>query len=345
MTKTHAMAACAGLAIAAAGCSADARTQIRIVGSSTVYPFTTAVAEQFKRGYPQFSAPIVEATGTGGGMKLFCSGIGEQYPDFTNASRRIKASEVKLCQSNGVTGIIELQVGIDGLAIAAGKNSPINGLTLRDIYLALAAMPYGKKNTARTWRDVNPKLPAVRIELIGPPPTSGTRDSFNELYMEAGCNTNPAMAALKKSDEDRYKAVCTKIREDGPYVEAGENDNLIVQKLASNPNALGAFGYSYFEENRDKLKDIAIDGVPANIETITSFKYPASRKMYIYAKAQHMRAVRGMREFLAEYSKETTWGPGGYLARRGMVPSTAADRRTYAAVARSGTLLAPGSVK
>lgn len=338
------MAGCATAAMVA-GVAAEARTQIRVVGSSTVYPFTTAVAEQFKRTYPQFSAPIVESTGTGGGIKLFCSGVGEQYPDMANASRRIKAGEVKSCQANGVTGIIELQVGLDGIALAQARGAPNIGLTERDIYLALAATPFGKKNTARTWKDVNAKLPARKIEVLGPPPTSGTRDAFAELILEKGCSTNPAMVALKKSDEAKYKNICTKVREDGPYVEAGENDNLIVQKLAANPNSMGIFGYSYLEENADKIEGIALQGVPATYDNIASFKYPASRPLYVYVKAQHMRAVRGMREFLAEYTKETTWGKGGYLARRGLVASPDAVRAKNRQIASAATVLDASTVK
>ena len=341
IVMTAAVAACA----LGAAEMAEARTQIRIVGSSTVYPFTTAVAEQFKRTYPQYPAPIVESTGTGGGLKLFCGGVGEQHPDMANASRRIKASEIKTCADNGVTGIIEVQVGLDGIALAQGlKGTPI-GLTEADLYKALAATPFGKKNTATTWRDVNAKLPATKIEVLGPPPTSGTRDAFAELIMEKGCVSDPAMAALKKSDEAKYKTICTKIREDGPYVEAGENDNLIVQKLASNPNAIGIFGYSYLEENRDKIKDIPLQGVPATYANIASFKYPASRPLYVYVKAQHVKAVRGMREFLAEYTKESTWGPGGSLAKRGLVASPDDVRAKNAAAAKSLTLLDTASIK
>ncbi len=336
---------CATIALVAAAGAAEARTQIRIVGSSTVYPFTTAVAEQFKRTYPQFQAPIVESTGTGGGIKLFCSGVGEQFPDFANASRRIKASEVKTCQANGVTGIVEVQIGLDGLTIAQSRTGNFKNLSELDVYKALAATPFGKPNTAKTWKDVNPSLPATKIEVLGPPPTSGTRDAFNDLYMIKGCETNPAMPALKKTDENKYKLVCTKLREDGAYVEAGENDNLIVQKLAASPNTLGVFGYSYLEENQDKIKDVPINGVTATYESIASFKYPASRPLFIYAKAQHMKAVRGMKEFLAEYTKETTWGKGGYLARRGLVASPDAVRAKNAQVASAGTLLDPSTVK
>ena len=339
------MSSCAALALLAGGAAAEARTQIRIVGSSTVYPFTTAVAEQFKRSYPQFQAPIVESTGTGGGIKLFCSGVGEQFPDMANASRRIKASEVKTCQANGVTGIVEIQVGLDGIVMAQGRNATSYSLTELDVYKALAAEPFGKKNTAKTWKDVNSKLPATKIEVLGPPPTSGTRDAFGELIMTKGCETNPAMVALKKTDENKYKSICTKLREDGAYVEAGENDNLIVQKLAANPNALGIFGYSYLEENADKIKGVPIQGVSATYDNIASFKYPASRPLYVYIKAQHMKAVRGMKEFLAEYTKESTWGKGGYLARRGLVSSPDAVRAKYAQVASAATLLDTATVK
>jgi phosphate transport system substrate-binding protein len=347
VTKKFLLATVSATLVAGIGTTTvQARNQIRIVGSSTVYPFTTAVAETFARNNPKFRAPIVESTGTGGGMKIFCSGIGPNYPDMTNASRRIKASEVKTCAESGVTKIVEVQVGLDGLALAHSKAAPSFTLTLRDIYAALAANPWGKgPNKAKTWKDVNSKLPADKIELIGPPPTSGTRDSFNELVMEAGCQTNAAMAPLKKSDEAKYKAICVKMREDGAYIEAGENDNLIVQKLASNPKAIGAFGYSYLEENKDKIKGIGINGVEPTTETVQSGKYPISRSLFIYVKAQHIGAIPGMKEFMDEYAKESTWGPRGYLVRRGLIPSTDAVRQSATANAANLTLLDPKTVK
>lgn len=326
------------------GC-ADSRTQIRVVGSSTVFPFTTAVAENFNRSQPEFSAPIVESTGTGGGIKLLCAGVGSRFPDIANASRRMKASELRDCASNGVTKVIEVQVGIDGLVLAQGKSGqPIN-LSLRDVYLALAEKPFGKPQTAKTWKDVNPALPAIRIEVIGPPPTSGTRDSFNELYMEAGCLTEPAMKALKKSDEHQFKLICTKIREDGGFVEAGENDNLIVQKLASNPMAIGAFGFSFLEANLDTLRDVEVDGIPANYETISNQSYPAARPLFIYVKAQHVPAIRGLHEFLEEYTSERAWGPDGYLRRRGLVASPAEIRAESRENAMSLRALVEGDLK
>jgi phosphate transport system substrate-binding protein len=334
----------AGMVLAAAclltACAGGGRTQIRIVGSSTVYPFTTAVAEQFKRKWPEFPAPIVESTGTGGGIKLLCAGLGAQFPDAANASRRIKKSEVDDCAAHGVKGLIELQVGIDGLVIAQSRQANFPGLTERDVYMALAANPFGKgPNRARTWQDVNPALPAIRIEVIGPPPTSGTRDSFNELYMLKGCTSEPAMAALKKADEDRFKQVCEKIREDGAFIEGGENDNLIVQKIAGNPNALGVFGFSFVEENGDRVKGLPLHGVAPTYDHIAGGQFPASRPLYLYVKAQHVPAVRGMREFLAEYARDSTWGRAGYLARKGLVAAPEPVRRTGEAVARALTVM------
>jgi phosphate transport system substrate-binding protein len=309
------------LALLVAGCDGGGRTQIRIVGSSTVFPFTTAVAENFARSNPEFSSPIVEATGTGGGIKLFCSGTGSAFPDIANASRRMKPSELSDCAANGTGDVVEVKVGIDGVVMVQGKGGTPIDLRLRDVYAALAAEPFGRPQTARTWRDVNPALPPIRIEVIGPPPTSGTRDAFNELYMVAGCKTEPAMLALEKSDPERFNTVCNKVREDGAFVQAGENDNLIVQKLGANPRALGVLGFSFLEQNLDTLRDVAIDGVPATYETISTFRYPAARPLFIYVKAQHARAVRGVKEFLDEYTSERAWGPGGYLQRRGLVPS------------------------
>jgi phosphate transport system substrate-binding protein len=316
-----ALAGCGGQGTGAGGGTSG--QQIHIVGSSTVYPFTTAVAERFAQTNASFGAPIVESTGTGAGMKLFCGGVGDQFPDMTNASRRIKASELEMCRSNGVNQVIEIPVGIDGLALIQAANAPPGfQVTAADIYEAVAANPYGKPNTAKTWRDVNPALPATAIQVFGPPPTSGTRDSFAELILEKGCTTNAEMKALKESDEDRYKDVCTKVREDGAYIEAGENDNLLVQKVAQNPDAVGILGYSFLEENTDKVRGIALNGVAPTAATIGSLEYPGARQIYVYAKGEHMNVIPGMKEFLAEYARG--WGQSGYLTQRGLIPSPAA---------------------
>jgi len=291
---------------------------IKIVGSSTVYPFTTAVAEEFQRANPGISV-IVESTGTGSGIKLFCAGVGSDHPDIVNASRQMKASEYESCTSAGVENVIEVPVGIDGLTLISAQDAPELNLSLEDIYKALAANPYGKgPNQAKTWKDVNPSLPAIKIRVLGPPPTSGTRDSLNELIMEKGCSSNAEMKALKDSDEDRYKEVCTKIREDGAFVEAGENDNLLVQKVAADPGTLGVLGYSFLEENQDKVKPVAINGITPNAQTISNLEYPGARKLFIYTKGQHVQAKPAIREFIAAYQR--MWGPGGALERRGLVP-------------------------
>jgi phosphate transport system substrate-binding protein len=323
MTKSYFAAAL--VAVLLAGCGQQSGgaqgRQIQIVGSSTVYPFTTAVAEQFQRGHPGMSA-IVESTGTGAGMKLFCAGVGDQHPDMTNASRRIKASEYQDCAKNGVKRIIEVPVGIDGLALIEGKSGAAMTLTARDVYAALAANPFGRgPNTAKTWKDVNPALPAVAIQVYGPPPTSGTRDSLAELILEKGCESDPAMKALKDKDKDKHKDLCTKVREDGAFVEAGENDNLLVQKVAANPGAIGVLGYSFLEENQDKVKGIPLGGIAPTAETISSLTYPGARQLYIYVKGEHLDVIPGMREFLAEYAK--AWAKRGYLERRGLIPSPA----------------------
>ena len=312
------------LAATLAACGGDgagsSATQLKAVGSSTVYPFTTAVAEAYQRANPG-SSVIVESTGTGAGMKLFCSGVGDQFPDMTNASRRIKKSEYELCAQNGVKQVIEIPVGIDGLAFIESKEGPSMDLTPRDIYAAIAANPFGKPNTAKTWKDVNPALPATPIQVYGPPPTSGTRDSLAELILEKGCDSDPAMKALKASDDARHKDICTKVREDGAYIEAGENDNLMVQKIAQNADAIGVLGYSFLEENADKVRGVTLAGVAPTSETISNLSYPGARQIYIYAKGEHVGAVPGMREFLAEYAK--AWSKGGYLERRGLIPSPA----------------------
>jgi phosphate transport system substrate-binding protein len=322
LTKHILAAGIAALALAGCGDQTGGASgqQIQIVGSSTVYPFTTAVAEQFQRTNPGMSV-IVESTGTGAGMKLFCGGVGDNFPDMTNASRRIKASELEDCTRNGVKQVIEVAVGIDGLALIEANNGPGLQLSAADVYKAVAATPFGQPNTARTWRDVNPSLPPVPIRVFGPPSTSGTRDSFAELILEKGCESDPAMKALKESDKDRHKTVCTKVREDGAWVDAGENDNLLVQKVTQDPGAVGVLGYSFMEENRDKVRGIPLGGVAPTAETISSLTYPGARQVYVYAKGEHVNVIPGMREFLAEYSK--AWGKGGYLERRGMIPSPA----------------------
>jgi phosphate transport system substrate-binding protein len=322
LTKHILAAGIAALALAGCGDQTGGASgqQIQIVGSSTVYPFTTAVAEQFQRTNPGMSV-IVESTGTGAGMKLFCGGVGDNFPDMTNASRRIKASELDDCTRNGVKQVVEVPVGIDGLALIEANNGPGLKLSAADVYKAVAATPFGQPNTARTWRDVNPSLPPVPIRVFGPPSTSGTRDSFAELILEKGCESDPAMKALKESDKDRHKTVCTKVREDGAWVDAGENDNLLVQKVTQDPGAVGVLGFSFMEENRDKVRGIPLGGVAPTVETISSLTYPGARQVYVYAKGEHVNVIPGMREFLAEYAK--AWGKGGYLERRGMIPSPA----------------------
>ncbi|MDB5687090.1 MAG: putative phosphate transport system substrate binding protein [Rhizorhabdus sp.] len=315
--------ATAGLALAACnsngGGSAGggSRDQIRIVGSSTVYPFCTAVSEGFARNNPGFKPAIVETTGTGAGMKLFCGGVGSQHPDIADASRRIKKSEVENCAKAGVKDIVEIQIGIDGIILAESKEGPAIKLTPELVYKALAANPYGKPQTAQTWKDVDPSLPATKIQVYGPPPTSGTRDAFAELILDKGCNADAATKALKKTDEDKYKAICTKIREDGAYVESGENDNLIVQKLGANPDAVGIFGYSFLEENGATVRGIALNGVTPSYATIADYSYPGARPLFIYVKGAHLKVIPGLREFVAEYA--ANWGKGGYLARRGLI--------------------------
>ena len=316
--KTVSLAALAVTAMTMATV-ADARTQMRAVGSSTVYPFAKAVAERVARANPRLGTPIIESTGTGAGMKLFCAGVGERFPDIENASRRMKASEAKLCAANGVNRITEIQVGIDGIAFATAKGTPMAGLTTKEIYMALAKTPFGKRNRTKTWKDVNVKYPALPIRVYGPPPTSGTRDALSELIMTAGCESNAGMAALKKSDENKFKAICTGMREDGGYIEAGENDNLIVQKLEANPGTIGIFGYSYLEENAERLRGLMVNGVAPTYQTISAFRYPGARPLYVYVKNAHVVAIPAVRAFVAEFTKESSFGPNGYLIRSGLI--------------------------
>jgi len=327
------------LAAALSPLGASARDQIRIVGSSTVYPFATVVAEEFGRNTP-FKTPIIESTGSGGGFKLFCAGVGVDHPDITNASRRIKQSEVDLCASNGVDKITEIQIGFDGIVVANSKKAKQQSFTLRQIFLALAKQvpaANGKlvPNPNETWQDVDPSLPAVAIEVLGPPPTSGTRDAFNELALEAGCKTFPELAALEHSDKDRYKAVCQSVREDGAYVEAGENDNLIVQKLVANPDAFGVFGFSFLDQNADVIQGSTIGGVAPTFEAISTGEYPVSRSLYFYVKAAHAGSIPGMREYVAEFTSEAAMGDDGYLSERGLIPAPKAQRDKTRADAES----------
>jgi len=316
--KSFGLAATAVMALSIST-QAEARNQMRAVGSSTVYPFAKIVAEHIARANPRLGTPIIESTGTGAGMKLFCAGVGERYPAVENASRRMKASEAKPCASNGVTAITEIQVGLDGVSFATAKNSPLSNVSQRDLYLALAKAPYGKPNRAKTWKDVNGNLPNIPIRVYGPPPTSGTRDALGELILTPPCEANAGMAALKKSDEAKFKAICTGVREDGAYIQAGENDNLIVQKIEANPGTIGIFGYSYLEENQDKLKGIAVNGVGPSYASISSFKYPGARPLYIYIKNAHAGAIPAVRAYAAEFTKESAFGPNGYLKQAGLI--------------------------
>ena len=338
-----ALAACGSKGGNEGGGAGGAKQQIKVVGSSTVYPFTTAVAEQFQRENPNVSV-VVESTGTGAGMKLFCGGVGANFPDIEDASRAIKKSEYDACVQNGAKTIIEVPIGIDGLTIIEGKDSQLTNLTQADIYKALAANPFGKgPNTAQTWKDVNPALPAIKIRVLGPPPTSGTRDSLADLYLEKGCNTDPAMEALKKSDDKKHKDVCTKVREDGAYVEAGENDNLLVQKVSSEPGTLGVLGFSYLEENADKVKPVQIAGVSPSEATIADLSYPGARKLYIYLKGEHLPAKPALKDFVAAYSKQ--WGTGGPLEKRGLVPFAGADSEAASKQATELKPLDPSTLK
>jgi len=300
-----------------------ARDQIRIVGSSTVYPFTTAVAEAFGKT-SGMKTPVVESTGTGGGFKLFCAGLGEDTPDFTNASRSIKKSEFDSCAKNGVTEIVEIKVGFDGLSIAHSKDAKGFALTKQQIFLALAKQVPGADgkltaNPYKLWSDIDASLPATRIEVLGPPPTSGTRDSFAELVMEKGAETIDTLKQLKTADAKAFEAVWKSMREDGAYVEAGENDNLIVQKLEANPEALGIFGFSFLEENESSIAGIAVDGVEPSYDAIASGDYKVARPLFIYMKKQHVGSVPGMAEFAAEYVSDKAIGEDGYLAGKGLV--------------------------
>ncbi len=313
----------------------SARDYISIVGSSTVYPFATVVAEQFGKT-TKFKTPTIESTGSGGGFKLFCAGVGAEYPDITNASRAIKSSECKTCFDNGVKEIIEVKIGYDGIVVANAKSAPVMKLTRRDLFLALAKEvpdPKGGENLVpnpyRTWKDVNASLPNQKITVLGPPPTSGTRDAFVELVMESGADSFDFIKALGKSDKQRYQAVSQTVREDGAYVEAGENDNLIVQKLEKDTSALGIFGFSFLDQNADKIQGSYVDDVEPTFENIADGQYPVSRPLYFYVKKAHIGTIPGVEDFLKAFSAEKAWGPEGYLSEKGLIPMPDAERQTF----------------
>jgi phosphate transport system substrate-binding protein len=317
---------------------AAARDHIRIVGSSTVFPYTQAVAEEYanRTGNP---SPVVESTGTGGGMKIFCQGVGEAHPDITGASRAMKASEFKLCAGNGVTDITEVILGYDGLSLAVSRATGHKwALTEEQIYLGLAAqVPVDgawADNPYQKWSEIDPSLPKIDILAYGPPPTSGTRDAFVELVMHDGCKRLDHVKAQKAAlDKKAYKSWvkdnCSRMRQDGPFVEAGENDNLIVQRLVADPNAIGIFGYSFLYENEDKLAGIAIDGIQPSPETIADFSYGVARPIFIYVKTAHRGVIPGLEEFLAEYVSDAAMGPDGYLVERGLTPLSDEKRAEF----------------
>jgi len=344
MNKMYFVAPLAALVAACGGNGSNAPSgaQLKIVGSSTVYPFATSVAEEFQRARPG-ARVIVESTGTGAGIKLFCSGVGAKFPDMVNASRPMKASEYADCASAGAKDVIEVPIGIDGLTLIEANGAAPLKLTVKDIYAAIAATPFGKPNTAKTWKDVNPALPATAIRVLGPPPTSGTRDSLAELILTKGCESDPAVKALKKSDEAKHKDICTKVREDGAYVEAGENDNLLVQKVSADPGIVGVLGYSFLEENADKVRAIEIGGVTPTEATIGDLSYPGARKLYVYVKGEHLAAKPAIKDFIAAYAK--AWGTGGSLEKRGLVPFGVADAAAAADQAAKLAPLDPANLK
>jgi phosphate transport system substrate-binding protein len=298
------------------------------------------VAERFGRS-SQFRTPKVESTGSGGGLKLFCDGVGVGYPDIANSSRAIKQSEIDACAANGVREIVEVKIGYDGIVVANAISSPLLALSRRDIFLALAKEVPGDTagqlhpNPNRTWKEVNPALPATDIEVLGPPPTSGTRDAFVELAMEGGCKTIPWVAALKDTDEAQFRKICHTVREDGAFIEAGENDNLIVQKLQANPDAMGVFGFSFLDQNAEKVQAASVDGSQPTFESIAEGSYPISRPLYFYVKKVHVDVIPGLREFLREFTSERAWGEFGYLSDRGLIPMPQAERDAVASAVQN----------
>lgn len=327
--------------VQAAGGSRDS---ITIAGSSTVYPFSAAVAEQFGKS-GKFKTPKVEATGTGGGIKLFCGGVGPKFPDIANASRKMKKSEYDACQKAGVKDVVEVKIGFDGIVVAQSKKAKTAlPLTRKEIFLALAKQvpdpnnPEGGTlidNPYKTWNEINPALPATKIEVLGPPPSSGTRDAFAELALEGGCQEIPWIKAKKEKDDAWFKNTCMTVREDGVYVEAGENDNLIVQKLEANPDAAGVFGYSYLAMNEDRLNASTVDGQAPTYEAIAEGKYPVSRPLFFYVKKGHVGVIPGIEEYVTEFTSEKAAGPEGYLSDKGLIALPDAERKKVADQAKT----------
>lgn len=301
-----------------------ARSVVEVVGSSTVYPFATVVAERVGK-FSDLKTPKIESTGTGGGFKLFCSGIGVKYPDVTNASRAIKQSEIDKCSANGVKDILEVNVGYDGIVFSNSKDSKLVNFTRKEIFLALAKLVPGPDGTLidnpyTKWSEINKSLPNKAIRVLGPPPTSGTRDAFAELAMEGGCKKFPEIKAMKKVDKKRYKAICHTIREDGYYVEAGENDNLIINKLVADSDAFGIFGFSFLDQNTDVVQGSMIEGVEPTFENIADKSYSVSRPLFFYVKKAHVGIVPGIAEYVKEFTSETARGDEGYLLDKGLIP-------------------------
>jgi phosphate transport system substrate-binding protein len=349
MTRALLAAASAAALLALGACgdgggsSGRARAGVWAAGSSTVFPFATRVAENFQRA-TNGAPPRVESLGTGGGIQAFCKGVGPSTPDIANASRQMKASEFELCRANGVTDIVEIKIGFDGLVIATARNAPDYGFEGDDLYLALAKQVPGPNGTFianphTLWSQVNPGLPATRIQVYGPPPTSGTRDSWLELAMAPSAETIPALAALAGSDEDRFETLAHTLREDGAWVDSGENDNAIVQTLTRTPGSTGVFGYSFLEQNNDTVKAHSVNGVMPTLETIASGAYPISRSMFIYVKKQHVGVTPGLEQFVMEFMSEAAAGRGGYLQDRGLVPLPADQLAAQRAIAQALTVM------
>ena len=308
------------------------RDAISIVGSSTVFPFSATVAEHFQKANSQFKTPKVESNGTGGGFKLFCGGVGTQYPDIANASRRIKSTELEACVKNGVKDVAEIKFGYDGITIATKKGAPAYALTRKEIYLAVAAQvpdPNDSNtlisNPYHTWSQINPKLPNQPIQIFGPAPNHGTRDAFAELVLEAGCTQYSWLKSLKEVDEGRYKRVCTQVREDGVWTDVSEDYAMIVSKLAKNPQALAVFTFSYLDQNHDKLAAASIEGKQPTFASIGDGSYLISRPLFFYVKKAHVSSIPGIREFIAEFINDKAIGPNGYLLDKGLIPLKASE--------------------
>lgn len=340
------------LALAACGSNEGeiAGDGLVVSGSSTVYPFSQAIADATMSANPDLSPISVDSTGTVEGITAFCAaasaptaedGDGETAaprPDIVNASRRMTAQEFATCQSNGVTDIVELRIGTDGIVFVSSQDGGISlNVTPRILYTALAAEPYGEEQSNTNWSDVDPSLPNEAITVYGPPQSSGTRQSLLELVLKPGCTANGRLGAPEQADEERYQDVCATLRDDSGFLDQGERDDVIIRKVASNKRALAVVGYSWFEENQELVKAMTYEGIEPNSETISDGSYPASRPLFMYINKARAEVIPGLNPYLVQW--QASWDGSGPLSDIGFVPASEDGRAGMAEGAENMSVL------